>query len=389
MDKNRFTKQEITALVIVALILAGGGLIVGWHFGYEGSNPLGPKNTLSLSDLDYTYNLIHSDYYQATDTQPIIADGISAMVSGLGDHWSFYLPANEYQEIQAQANNQLFDIGVEYVTDNQQALILEVYPGTPASAAGLAPGDIITQINGVDTGSLPGELPITIALLGKAGSSVALTVLQQDGSTQHLTLIRKAYTVPTVSFSMINNQIGYLKIYSFDPTLQSDFIPIEQQIKNSGVQKLIIDLRNNPGGDVDTAIAMLNKFINSGTLFSEYIEQSSQPLVHKAAGNAEFGTMQVAILVNDLTASAAEIFTSSMQENHRATIVGTTTEGKGTEQTWFPLQDGSAVRLTIAKWLTPNGTWINGVGITPDIVASDTLGTSVLPLEDAAKALDQ
>jgi membrane-associated protease RseP (regulator of RpoE activity) len=207
-NDNGLSNREILAFVIVAVILVGSALIVGWHFGYEGFNPLSPKNSLSLSDLDYTYNLIHSDYYEATDTQPIIADGISAMVTGLGDRWSFYLPADEYQTVEAQTNNQLFDIGVLFVMENKQAFILEVYPNTPAEAAGLVPGDIITQINGVDTGSLPGTLPITEALLGKANSSVSIIVLKKDGSTQHITIVRKAYQTPTATFAMLNDQMG-------------------------------------------------------------------------------------------------------------------------------------------------------------------------------------
>lgn len=383
MKEGRFTRKEVVALCIVAVILVAGGLIVGWHFGYEGIQPLSQNTGLSLSDIDYTYNLIHSDYYVATDTQPLVADAIGAMVAGLNDHNSLYLSPSEYQAIQAQQNGTLFDIGVEYVTQNGQALTLEVYPNTPAQAAGLEPGDIITQINGVDTDNLPGTLPITTALLGKASSSVILTVLKKDGSVQNLTLVRKQYTVPTVSFKMLANNIGYLKIYSFDPALQADFAPIAQTVKNDNVNDLVIDLRNNPGGDVTTALAMLNMFVSTGTLFSEQLYQSSNLIVHKAAGDAEFGNLHLVLIVNGLTASAAEIFTAALKENNRAIVVGTTTQGKATEESYFELSDGSAVRLIIGRWFAPDGEWTNGKGIAPNIAVPDTNGTTDVPLETA------
>jgi len=383
MQRKRLTGREAAALVVAAIIFIFCGLVIGWHFGYQGLSPFSTAGKLSLSDLDRAYNLVNSEYYAATDTAPLVGDSIAAFVGGLGDRYSFYLSAAEYKKIKDQENGILFDVGVLFVTRNKQGLILEVYPGTPAAAAGLAPGDIITKINSTDTAVLPGALPITEALFGKAGEPVTVTVLKKGGALQTLSLVHASYKTPTVAFKLLSPGVGYLKIYSFDPQLATDFAPIEQSIGNEHLTKLVIDLRNNPGGDVDTAIAMTNKFLYRGIIFSEQLGRNGGTTVFSAARRAEFPDVPVRILVNNLTASAAEIFTAALQENHRAIVIGTTTEGKATEQAYFTLGDGSAIRLSIGRWFAPNGDWLNGKGITPNFLMPDNSGTTDAPLVKA------
>lgn len=391
MKSKKLTKQEAASLIIFALILGGSALAAGWHLGYRGFNPFSRNSngSLSLSDLDHVYHLIDSYYYQPIESKALIAGSVNDLIAGLGDRHSFYISADEYRKIKAQDNGQLFDIGILYVTRNKQGLVLEVYPGTPAEAAGIKPGDIVTSVDGVATASLPGALPITLALLGEDGESVAVTVLRKDGSTKSLAITRKRYQPPTASFKLLDGQIGYLKIYSFDTQLEADFGPVIQEIKSSGVRKLVIDLRNNPGGDIDTTAAVLDKFLGKGRLFSEQIGRSSKMIDHQASGNDELAGIKIALLVNDLTASAAEVFAAALQENHRAIVVGATTEGKATEQSYFELGDGSAVRLSIGKWFTPGGEWLNGKGITPDVAVPNATGTEDVFLNRAVEQLNK
>ena len=311
MHEKELSGKEVAALILVAIILVAVGLLTGWRLGLGGFDPFQKSGTLSISDFDNVYRLVESEYYAPASTTELIAGGISGFLSGLNDPYSFYIPKEIYERTVASKNGNLFSPGILFLKENGIPVILDVYADSPAASAGLVPGDKILSVNGESVSKLQGTLQITSSLLGISGSTMTLEILTPDGATKNVTLTMTDYEPPLASFKMLSGGIGYLQIYSFDPQLTTDFAPIAKQLESDDVTKLIIDLRNTPGGDVTTEIGILDMFLDHGTIATEYIGGSSKPMIDTASGDAEFPNMKIAILVNNLTASAAEMFTAS------------------------------------------------------------------------------
>jgi carboxyl-terminal processing protease len=272
----------------------------------------------------------------------------------------------EYKDATSDLSGEYEGIGAWVNTDGDFLTISEPMPGSPAEKAGLITGDQIIKIDGEDlTGVLP-ELARR-KVLGPAGSTVVLTILR-DGVENpfDVSVTRDAIKVASVDSKMLEDNIAYVKIRNFGDQTDEELTAALKDLMKQKPAGLVLDIRNNPGGSLDTAINVASQFIGNGViLYEEYGDGTRQ--THEAKQGGLATDIPLVVLVNEFSASASEVVAGAIQDTGRAELVGTTTYGKGSVQQWIPLSgDEGAVRVTIARWLTPNGRLIHEIGLEPD-----------------------
>lgn len=291
---------------------------------------------------------------------------VQGLVYALGDPYSLYFPPKAADEFAKDLSGELEGIGAEVGIKNQQLVIVAPLANTPAERAGLRPGDKILQIGEEITLGMDVNTAVS-KIRGEAGTEVTL-LIEREGWTEpkEIKIIRAKISVPSVTFEMKNNEVGYFRILQFNEDTQRQFDKGIKDFFNKGGKKIILDLRNNPGGYLDQSIKMASEWIEKGVIVSEKgNDGNSQD--HESLGYARLENIKTIILINGGSASASEIVAGALQDNKKATIIGTKTFGKGSVQDFEMFPDGSALKLTVAEWYTPNGRNINKEGIAPDI----------------------
>lgn len=340
---------------------------------------LDPTLDTDLQIIQDIWQTIWSEYYDtdSLDKQEIIYNTIEGMLHGLGDKHSTFQRPEENEALQDNLSGSYAGIGA-YIekTTNDQITILSTIPTSPAETAGLRHGDILTAID--DQPITPEETiyQVSSRLKGPIDTDVTLTILR-TGKTLTITLTRATIDLPVAEWYMQDNT-AIITIYEFTDNLGDKFYDIANEIAEANPTHIILDLRSNPGGYIDSAAHVLNHFFPQNTRIF-YVEfGSGYTAPYESAGPGNLATIPVIILQDSSTASAAEIVTIAIAENapDTTTIIGTQSYGKGTAQRLYPLNDNSVFRLSIARWLTPNKNWINGTGITPDITSSDNPDTT-------------
>ncbi len=318
------------------------------------------------------WQLVHEQYIeQPVNDELLMRGAIKGMMEALGDEHSSYIEPSDYESFTAVQAGEYEGIGAWVNTDAEYLTISEPMPGSPAEKAGLQPGDEIIAIDGVDmTGTDPEVARQHV--LGPKGSVVTLTIQREGVDPFDVEITRASITVPSVEGEMLEGKIAYVHIYSFGAKTTQELTTLLEQLMTEDPVGLVLDLRNNGGGYRDTAIEVASQFIGDGVIM--YEEYGSGP---RDTFNAEPGGLAtdipMVVLVNDLSASASEIVAGALQDHGRAQLVGTVTFGKGSVQVWTPLSnDEGAVRITIARWLTPNGRQIHQIGLTPDVAVELT-----------------
>ena len=369
--------------VILFIISFGLGTIVGktWYVkkqitGDDGSvqidKVLNLNRATNRSDLDFeqfwdVWDKVKSKYVkQPTKDVDMFYGAIQGMVGALGDPYSLYFPPKAAEEFAKDLSGELEGIGAEIGVKDNQLVVVSPLPDSPAEKAGLRPGDKILDINkestfGMDVGTAVSKIR------GKANTKVVLTIMR-DGSkdSKEITITRLKINIPAVIFSMKPNGIAYLRIMQFNDDTTKKLIKYVKQIKDGGSKGIVLDLRNNPGGYLSAAVEMASQWLTSGVVVSEkgLDGQSSEHLTQGAHDLAEFKTV---VLVNKGSASASEIVAGALQDTRHGVLIGEQTYGKGSVQDFETFPDGSALKLTVAEWFTPNGKNINKEGIKPNI----------------------
>jgi len=273
----------------------------------------------------------------------------------------------EYKDATADLSGEYEGIGAWVNTEGDFLTISEPMPGSPAEKAGLITGDQIIKINGEDmTGVLP-ELARR-KVLGPAGSTVILTIQREGVETPFdVSVTRAAIKVSSVDSKMLENNIAYVKVRNFGDQTDEELATALKALMKNKPTGMILDLRNNPGGSLNTAISVASEFISNGViLYEEYGDGTRQ--THEALQGGLATDIPLVVLVNEFSASASEVVAGAIQDSGRGTLVGVTTYGKGSVQQWIPLSGNEgAVRVTVAHWLTPKERLINDVGLTPDV----------------------
>jgi len=347
-----------------------------------------PSDTETLfAPFWQAWAIIHQNYVdQPVDDIALMRGAIRGMLAALNDQHTTYMDPQEFIDANTSLAGEYEGIGAWVNTEGEFLRISEPMPGSPAEEAGLKPGDEIIAIDGEDmTGILP-ELARQ-KVLGPKGSSVVLTIRRPDVEQPFdVTVTRATIIVPSVTGKMLEGNIAYVRLYTFGGKTSSELETILKDLMAQNPNGLILDLRNNGGGYLDTAVEVGSQFIADGVILYEQYGDG-QKITFDALGDSLATELPMVVLVNEWSASASEVVAGALQDNERAQLVGEQTYGKGSVQNWIALDDKQgAVRVTIARWLTPDGNNIHQVGLTPDVVVErDEQNT---PPEDDAQ-LDQ
>jgi len=320
---------------------------------------------LKPSKLDQLENLIEEKFIGEADMEDLEDAAAAAMVKATGDRWSYYIPAGEYESYREQSENAYVGVGmtIQATEDNSGFLILEVVAGGPAEESGIQIKDLLIRVGDTDVRTLTAA-EVRELVKGEEGTAVSLTVLRQ-GTPETVFLQRKRVETPVAVSQMLEGGIGLVTIENFDERCAEESIAAIETLLESGAQKLIFDVRHNPGGFADELVELLDYLLPEGDLFRTVRYDGKE---HVDKSDADCLEIPMAVLVNASSYSAAEFFAAALQEYEAAVVVGEQTVGKGYFQTTYQLSDGSAVALSIGTYFTPKGVSLAEEGLTPDVV---------------------
>jgi carboxyl-terminal processing protease len=357
-------------VVVVALAAFYLGSLTEFHYGGYAPDWVKalllyhpPQHDLDLQGLEEIFVAIEQHYVAPNaDGHKLTEGAASGMVSALGDQFSRYLTPEEFQQNQSFLAGSFGGIGATVLEKGTTLQVDSVLPGTPAARAGLKVGDVITTVDGQSTQGWTADQAVN-RIRGKPGTHVVLGI---DRGGQHLTmdLERQVITVPSVATHMFPNQVLYVRIFDFGDRTSAEFDSALKDNLKGGVSRVVLDLRDNPGGYVDAANDVISEFVRSGTT-TILVPRGGKEEVHTVSGNGRAFDVHLVVLINENTASASEITAGAIKDHGRGTLVGTKTFGKGSVQQDFLLRQGD-LHLTIAHWLTPNRHSIEKNGILPD-----------------------
>ncbi|ARD24378.1 S41 family peptidase [Shewanella japonica] len=331
------------------------------------------------SDSEYSYSLlldvidtIHTYYFNDVNREQLIEFAIDGIFTNL-DPYSGFLDANDYQSINDNNSGQYFGYGFEVATDDDQITIITPYPNSPAARANLQPGDKVLQLNDtvIDSANLTDVL-MDIKQNSNAKQTINLTIEREENAPFELSLNPELIHIESINAKILKGNIGYIQLNSFQEDATSAIIRQSKLWKDIELTGLILDVRNNPGGLLGQAISIADLFLQNGLIVSTEGRFFDANEVYYASQPAIFKHVPMVVLINKGSASASEVLAAALQENNRATLVGETSFGKGTVQSLIPmLEMGNAIKLTIAKYSTPDGNDIHSKGIEPDIKISN------------------
>ena len=393
-------KRRRVIILISAVVIA---LLVGWIGGsvLPMSGTLQLKEALrtvtGLSDsnkIEEVLDIMTNDWYFSSDIDDLYDRLTDQALEGITtndeDPHTSYFSAEDNSDFESSINRDYVGIGVEVDTTTDDLIVSRVIPDSPAEDAGLEEGDIITAVDGTDVTGMDFS-DVRELILGEAGTEVVITI-ERDGEEKDYTITR-AEVSDTVYAEMIDDDTVYLQLYQFgESTAEDTENQLEELIGDKDSVNMVLDLRNNTGGYLNSVQALGSLFLDKGDLIltEEFKDGSTEDT--KATGGKLDNIHDIVILVNGETASAAEVMTLALKQNRDdVTIVGTTTYGKGTVQQTVTFDDGTALHYTVARWLPKDGEWINGEGITPDetVELPEVLTTSSADMdEDAAYSYD-
>ena len=367
MNRSKRIYKSIMLIIIVALVT----FILTSVFLY---NKIGSSYYLSGKTVDSQLlrkiyalkGIIDSEYITEVNEDDLINGAIKGYVEGLGDEYSEYFTKEEMDEFKMETEGSYVGIGVYMAknTKDNNIIILAPIENSPAEKAGLLPGDIIKKIDDV---AYTGEdfEKVSAYIKGKEGTTVKLEI-ERDGKEITFNIERKNIELYPIKSEVLENNIGYINIDSFDENTKEKFKDVYTELNKKNIKGLIIDLRNNGGGIVDDALEIADYALEKNKVMLVTKDKTQKEEIEKSKSKPII-TQPIVLLVNENTASSSEILVAALKENNRATVVGETTYGKGVIQELITLSDGSGVKITIEEYYTPNKNKINGVGIKPDI----------------------
>lgn len=387
MKHKEYAAGVLTGVLVVTL--AAGGVKFVQQRQYNGVL----SDSSHVQKIEYLEKMIDQEYLGEVDNAEM-AEGIYAgLVYGLGDVYSRYYTADEYAQETASTDGAYAGIGVSIQKNkNGGVQIAECYEGGPGAEAGLQTGDVITAINDTDVTDM--ELSDVVSLIREnKDNTIVLTVFREnEEKSREISVDVTDVELPSVFGEMLDKKTGYIQITQFTGVTPQQYKDMFAELKDKGMERLVIDLRDNPGGLLTSVCDILREILPEGLIV--YTEDKYGNREEETCDGKHQLDMPLAVLVNENSASASEIFAGAVQDHEVGTIVGTTTYGKGVVQELRQLSDGSAVKLTVSNYYTPNGNSINKVGIKPDVevkLASELLNKDEITHEEdnqLQKALD-
>jgi carboxyl-terminal processing protease len=369
MSKNKELKIKTIA---AALVLAIACFYLGYLFAPSLKANISAPSGVKFTEEDWrlfseTLGTIQDEYLEKDIPSSQLMNGVlKGLVGSLGDPYSQYLDPKSYQEWNSEVTGTYGGVGMEIGAKDSKATVISVFPGSPAEKAGIRSGDHFVK---VDDNYVEGLSISEIAskVRGEPGTKVKL-LLERNGKLLEFTLTRELITVQTVSYRVVKDQIGYIQLLGFKEQTAQDFGNALEQLSRHGVTKLILDLRQNPGGLLSSVIDVASYLIPSAQTIVIIEDRNGDTKFSRSNPfTPKYSFEKIVVLVDGGTASAAEILAGALQDHKLATLIGQTTFGKGIVQTVTPLSQGSAVILTTSRYLTPSGRSIHKIGISPDI----------------------
>lgn len=425
-NKNRFWKGVLVGALVTAfagLVIVGiaAGISIIGHTVMDGQSMAGiiessgspEEEALNLQRIGNKLDLLEQvvdNYFlfeEDVDTEQMEAGIYKGMLAGLEDPYTTYYTAEEYRAMTEETEGVYCGIGVQVSQNLETGIItiLRVFPGSPAEAVGLKKGDILYKVGALDVYDQELDTLVSQYIRGEEGTFVDLTVLR-DGEEISATVERRMVESVTVEAQLLPDKTGYVMVTQFDLVTADQFISAVDSLEKQGMERLVIDLRDNPGGVVDACVKMAAYLLPEdqyeGTILStadkngkgdRYYCQGGKLLFEGSGSNPEYPMddgheldMPIAVLINGMSASASEVFAGALRDYGMATLVGTTSFGKGIVQALLPLDDGSAVKVTIAHYYTPAGHDIHKKGLEPDVeieleLDEDLIGQYDVPLD--------
>lgn len=356
--------------VIISLALIAGIFYTGFWFGKKQIYFVAQPNSVDFSLFWDAYDKLSKNFVspEKIDNKKIIYGAIEGMAQSLGDPYTTFFNPDQAKRFQQDLSGSFEGIGAQIGIKKNLLTIIAPLDGTPAFKAGLKSGDIISKIDGKDTTDMTTDEAVTL-IRGKKGTEVTLAIFRTDWkSTKEYKITRDTIIVTPIKWSLKNGETAYIKITEFDETLPDDFKKVALEILQSNAKNIIIDLRDNPGGYLEVAQNIAGWFLPTGkTVTIEDFGKAKEQQIYKTQGGAQLLNYPVVILMNQGSASASEILAGTLRDNRNIKLIGTKSFGKGSVQQVVTLPDSSFLKITIAKWLTPKGSSIAEVGLSPDI----------------------
>ena len=374
---KKFLKKALKnyPLIILFLWVFGFGVFVGqnWQVKHEGFNiSISSKETPKNLDVDFSlfwnvWDRVSKDYIyrDKVDPQKLLYGAISGMVAAIGDPYTIFLDPETNKEFETNLSGVYEGVGIQIGFRNKKLVVIAPLEGTPAKKAGVRAGDQIIKIGDKDAFDL--TLPEAVKLIrGEAGTEVKITFARKDKRDFGLTLKRARIEVKSVTWEK-KDDIAIIKLTRFSDTTEREWENVISEISPSGIKKIILDLRNNPGGHLSGAVDITGEFVKAGTTIVSQEDANGNRVPLKSRRDGVLTGYKVVVLINKGSASASEIVAGALRDILGVKLVGETSFGKGSVQERENLPSGSGLHITKSKWLTPNGTWVNDTGLEPDL----------------------
>ena len=356
-----FNYPEMIIIMLIAILFGFLiGNIVSYTRGYSGSTD---KN---LDEFIATYEDIVNNYYEDVDKEKLLDAGIKGMINYLDDPYASYFEGEKSEAFNESLEGTYQGIGVEVTQQDADKVITKVYKNTPAANAGLQENDIILKIDEEDVTSKSLEETVEIIQNKKKNTAFNMTI-QRNGEEQTFSVKTTTLSLPQITSNIYEREdkkVGYIKIEIFSSNIAEQFESALKELESDGIDRLIIDVRDNPGGYLTQTTEILSLFMTKKQVLYQLATKKETEKVYGTKSKVD-RNYPVAVLINEESASAAEILASAFKENLNSEIIGVTSYGKGTVQRTEDLENGDTIKYTVQKWLTPDGNWINETGVTP------------------------
>lgn len=369
MIKRKLSKRTIL-IVIVILAVASAGISIG-RWTVTSVNAEGDIYE-ELKLFSEAISLVRKNYVEEVKPKELIYGSIKGMLGSLDPHSSFLTP-EQYREMQVDTKGEFGGIGIQIGIKDGMLTVIAPIEDTPAYKAGIKAGDKIIKINGEFTKDMSLQDAVS-KMRGVPSSTVKITILREGWKeTRDFTIAREIIKIKSVKSKILEEGIGYIKINQFQEQTSTDLSQAMNKLHQARITSLVLDLRNNPGGLLNSAIDVSSQFLPSGKLVVFIKDKRGEKIEYKSTKSNGNAALPMVVLVNQGSASASEIVAGALKDWNRAVVIGTQTFGKGSVQSVVPLTDGSALKLTTAKYYTPKGVSIQTTGIVPDILVKADL----------------
>lgn len=370
-------KYKFSLLIFVVFFL---GLLLGHGEGFFSSSTTSEETYKNLKIFTRVFDLVQKNYVEEVDSTDLVKGAIRGMLSTLDPH-SSYMPPDMYKELQLETKGSFGGLGIEITIRDGVLTVVSPIEGTPAFKAGIKSGDKIVKIEEKSTKNMA-LMDAVKKMRGPKGTKINISIMRK-GFTEFkvISIIRDTIKIKSVKSKILEEGYGYIRITTFQEKTKKDLEKALNEFEEmkGGIQGLILDLRNNPGGLLEQAFKVGDSFLDSGLIVYTDGRVQSQKLEFKAEKEGTHSGFPMVVLVNGGSASASEIIAGALQDHKRAVILGTQTFGKGSVQTIIPLKDGAGLKLTTARYYTPSGKSIQAKGITPDILIE--AGSEIVSIE--------